>query len=101
MAPFPSPLLLSFFSHFTHEKYIQTTVNCSSRFISHAKTYFGAVGSQKDHFDGLSFAIISSVESCFTNDHTIITTPAVWEPQKFQGIIEYANCTKHTQKYLM
>jgi hypothetical protein len=37
------------------------------------------VESQKTHFDGLSFVIISSVESCFTNDHIIITEPAARE----------------------
>jgi hypothetical protein len=81
MALFPLPLLLPFFSHFTHETYIQTIVNCSTRYISHAKTHFEAVESQEDYFDGLSFAIISSVESHFTNDNTIGTTSAVWEPR--------------------
>jgi hypothetical protein len=100
MAPFPLLSLISLFSHSTHETHIQTAVNCRSRSISHAKTHFGAVESQKTHFDGLFFAIISSVESCFTNDHTIITTSAVWEPRYLQGIIGYAMCTRCTQKVL-
>jgi hypothetical protein len=81
MAPFPLPSLLPFFSHFTHETYIQAVVNCSTRYISHTKTHFGAFECQEGYFDGLSFAIISSVESHFTNDHTIITTSAIWEPR--------------------
>jgi hypothetical protein len=63
--------------------------------------YFGAVEPQKTHFDGLFCAIISSVELCFTNDHTIIITPTVWEQRKLQGIIEYAMYTRCTQKDLM
>jgi hypothetical protein len=81
MAPFPLPSLQPFFSHFTHESYVQTVINCSTRYVSYAKTHFGAFKSQEDYFDGLSFTIISSVESHFTNDHTIDTTSAVWEPR--------------------
>jgi hypothetical protein len=66
MAPFPLPWLLPLFSHFTYEKYIPTVVNSSTRCISHAKAHSGPMESQKTHFDGLSFAISSSVESCFT-----------------------------------
>jgi hypothetical protein len=80
MAPFPLPSLLPLFSDFTYETYIQTAVNCSTRCLFHAKTYFGAVEYQADNFDGLSFAIISSVESHFTNDHAIIAKPAAREP---------------------
>jgi hypothetical protein len=68
--------------------------------MSHAKTRFGAVESQKTHFDGLFCAIISSVELYFTNDHIIITTPTVWEPRKLQGIMGYAMCIRCTQKHL-
>jgi hypothetical protein len=39
------------------------------------KPILGLLESQEDHLDGLSFAIISSVKSCFTNNHTVITTP--------------------------
>jgi hypothetical protein len=81
MAPFPLPSLQSFFGHFTHESYVQTVINGSTRYISYAQTHFGAVESQEDHFDGLSFTIISSDELHFTNDHTIDTTSAVWEPR--------------------
>jgi hypothetical protein len=77
MALFPLPSLLPFFSHFTHETYIQTVLNCSTRYISHARTHFGAVESQEDYCDGLFFTIISSVESCFTNDHTVVMQLAV------------------------
>jgi hypothetical protein len=100
MAPFPY-LDYSLSSVILPIKYIQTAVNCSSRYISHAKTHFGAVESQKTHFDGLFCAIISSAELCFTNDHTIDTTPTVWAPRKLQGIISYAMCTRCTQKDLM
>jgi hypothetical protein len=62
--------------------------------------YFGAVESQKTHIDGLFYAIINSMELCFTNDHTIIITPTVWEPRKLQAIIEYAIYTRYTQKDL-
>jgi hypothetical protein len=62
--------------------------------------HFGAVDSEKTYFDGLFCAIISSVELCFTNDHTIIITPTVREPRKLQAIIEYAMYTRCTQKDL-
>jgi hypothetical protein len=77
---------------------IQTAVNCSTRLICHAKMYFGAVESQKTHFDQLFCAIINSMELCFTSAHTIIITPTVWEPRKLQGIIDYAMSTRCTQK---
>jgi hypothetical protein len=62
--------------------------------------YFGAVESQKTHFDGYFCAIISSMELCFTNDHTIIITPTGWEPRKLQAIIDYAMYNRYTQKDL-
>jgi hypothetical protein len=95
MALFPLPSLLPFFSHFTHETYIQTVLNCSTRYSYYARAHFGAVESQEDYFNGLSFAIIGSVESCFTNDHTVVTKPAVREPRELQDIIEYAMYTRH------
>jgi hypothetical protein len=75
--------LLPFFSHFTHETYVQTGFNHNTKFIPHSTTDFGADEYQKTSFDKFSFAIISPVESHFTKDHTIITTPTVWEPRKF------------------
>jgi hypothetical protein len=66
-----------------------------------ASESLGAItAAQKDHFDGLSFAIVSSVELYFTNDHTIDTSPTVWAPQKLQGIMSYVMCTRCTQKHL-
>jgi hypothetical protein len=100
MAPFPLPSLQPFFSHLTHETYVQTIVNHSTRCIFNAKTHFGAFESQEDYFDGLSFIIISSVESHFTNDPAIDTTPTVWEPRKLEGIIGYVMFTTCTQKDL-
>jgi hypothetical protein len=100
MAPFPQPSLLPFFRHLTHEKYVQTVVNHSNRCVSYVRTHFGAVESQKTNFDGLFFAITSSVESHFTNAHPIITTPTVWEPRKLQCIINYTMYTRCTQKVL-
>jgi hypothetical protein len=44
------------------------------------KPILGLWSLRKTHFDGLPFAIISSVQSHFTSDHTIITKPAVREP---------------------
>jgi hypothetical protein len=65
------------------------------------KPILGLWSLRKPHFDGLSFAIISLAGLCFTNDHTVITTPTVWKPQKLEGIIGYVMFTRCTQKHLM
>jgi hypothetical protein len=65
------------------------------------KPILGLWSLRKTHFDGLFFAIISPAGLCFTNAHTVITTPTVWEPQKLEGIIGYVMFTRCTQNHLI
>jgi hypothetical protein len=101
MALFPLPSLPPFFSHFTHEKYVQTVVNHSTRCISHAKTHFGAAESQKDHL--MDFPLSSSAQWSHISP---MITPLLQHLQsgsqkKLQCIIDYAMYTRCTQKDLM